>query len=108
MFFWQCVAIVIAPLKKNTEPVKTTVILAWCWFGTLSHGRKNIDGHLTFFWFLYSGIPDLALGILKMLIHVCFRDVLQPVVNWFVPGIMRVSASLYRKCTVFTVSLCPL
>ena len=74
MFFWQCVAIVIAPLKKNTEPVKTTVILAWCWFGTLSHGRKNIDVHLTFFWFLYSGIPDLALGILKMLIHVCFCD----------------------------------
>ena len=28
--------------------------------------------------FLYSGIPDLALGISKMLIHVCFRDVLQP------------------------------
>ena len=24
------------------------------------------------------GIPDLALGILKMLIRVCFRDVLQP------------------------------
>ena len=28
---------------------------------------------------LCSGIPDLALGILKMLIRVCFRDVLQPV-----------------------------
>ena len=33
-----------------------------------------------FFPFLYSGIPDLALGILKMLIHVYFRDVLQPAV----------------------------
>ena len=31
-----------------------------------------------FFPFLYSGIPDLALGILKMLIRVCFCDVLQP------------------------------
>ena len=31
-----------------------------------------------FFPFLCSGIPDLALGIIKMLIGVCFRDVLQP------------------------------
>ena len=30
--------------------------------------------------FLCSGIPDLALGILKMLIRVFFRDVLQPTV----------------------------
>ena len=28
--------------------------------------------------FLHSSIPDLALGILKMLIRVCFGDVLQP------------------------------
>ena len=42
---------------------------------------------MIFISFLYSGIPDLALGILKMLIHVCFCDrkkkkknVLQPVV----------------------------
>ena len=28
--------------------------------------------------FMCSGIPGLALGILKMLIHVCFRDTLQP------------------------------
>ena len=33
-----------------------------------------------FFPFLCSGIPDLALEILKMLIRVCFRDVLQPAV----------------------------
>ena len=33
-----------------------------------------------FFSFLCSGIPDLALGILKMLIRVCFSDVLQPTV----------------------------
>ena len=28
--------------------------------------------------FLRAAIPDLDLGILKMLIRVCFRDVLQP------------------------------
>ena len=33
-----------------------------------------------FFPFLRSGIPDLAFGILKMLIRICFRDVLQPAV----------------------------
>ena len=33
-----------------------------------------------FFPFLFSGIPDLALGILKTLIRVFFCDVLQPVV----------------------------
>ena len=31
--------------------------------------------------FLCSGIPDLALAILKMLIRVCYCDVLQPAVN---------------------------
>ena len=31
-----------------------------------------------FFPFLCSGIPDLALGILKMLIRAWFRDALQP------------------------------
>ena len=30
--------------------------------------------------FLCSAIPDLDLEILKMLIRVCFRDVLQPAV----------------------------
>ena len=35
---------------------------------------------MLFFPFLCSGIPDLALGILKMLIRVCFRDVFQPAV----------------------------
>ena len=30
-----------------------------------------------FFQFICSGIPGLALGILKMLIRVCFRDTLQ-------------------------------
>ena len=36
--------------------------------------------HMFFFQFLCSGIPDLALGILKILIRVSFRDVLQPAV----------------------------
>ena len=31
-----------------------------------------------FFSFLCSSIPDLDLEVLKMLIRVCFRDVLQP------------------------------
>ena len=30
-----------------------------------------------FFSFLCSAIPDLDSGMLKMLIHVCFRDVLK-------------------------------
>ena len=42
--------------------------------------EKKIDVHMFFFPFLCSDIPDLALGILKMLICVCFRDVLQPAV----------------------------
>ena len=37
---------------------------------------------------LCSGIPDLPLGILEMLIRVCFRDVLQPTVYQFVPGMI--------------------
>ena len=41
-----------------------------------------------FFPFLCSVIPDLALGILKMLIRVCFRDVLQLAVYEFVPGMI--------------------
>ena len=35
---------------------------------------------MLFFSFLCSGIPDLALGILKMLFRVCFRDILQPAI----------------------------
>ena len=41
-----------------------------------------------FFILLYSAIPDLDLGILKMLIRVCFRDVLQPEVYYFAPGMI--------------------
>ena len=35
---------------------------------------------MIFFSFLNSGIPDIALGVLKMLICVCFSDLLQPAV----------------------------
>ena len=51
--------------------------------GDLKHSlmkEKIKDVHMFFFPFLCSCIPDLALGILKMLIHVCSRDVLQPAV----------------------------
>ena len=41
-----------------------------------------------FFSFLCSAIPDLDSGILKVLIHVCFRDALQPGVYQFVPGMI--------------------
>ena len=40
-----------------------------------------------FFPFSCSGIPDLVLGILKMLIRATFHDVLEPVLYEFVPGI---------------------
>ena len=59
-----------------------------------------------FFPFLCSAIPDLDLGILKMLIRVCFRDELQPAVHYFVSRMIWLSATLYSKCTVFAVNLC--
>ena len=49
--------------------------------GDLEHcliKEKKIDVYMFFFPFICSGIPGLALGILKMLIPVCFRDALQP------------------------------
>ena len=45
--------------------------------------------------FLCSGIPDLALGILKMLIRIYLRDVLKPTVYWFASGLIWFSTSLY-------------
>ena len=58
-----------------------------------------------FFFPLCSAILDLDLGIIKMLIRVCFRDVLQPPVYWFAPGMVWPSASLYSKYVVLTVNL---
>ena len=47
----------------------------------LEHGlMKKKVVHMAFFPFLYSGITDLALGIIKMLICVCFRDLLEAAV----------------------------
>ena len=43
---------------------------------------------MLFFSFLCSAILDLALRILKMLIGVCFRDVLQPGAYSFVPDMI--------------------
>ena len=51
--------------------------------GDLEHSltkEKKTDVYMFFFPSLYSSIPGLALGILKMLIRVCFRDALQPAV----------------------------
>ena len=64
---------------KKTAAIETTV-KSDCMmvFRTLSHKRKKIDAYVFFFPFICSGIPGLALGILKMLIPVCFRDALQP------------------------------
>ena len=60
--------------------------------------EKKIDVHIFFYPFLCSGIPDLAFGILKMLICVCFRDVLQPAVcSWHDMTLSQ----FYSKCTVY-------
>ena len=56
--------------------------------------------------FLCSGVPNLALEILKMLIDVCFLDVLQPAFYQFVPGMIWLSTSWHNKCTVFAVNIC--
>ena len=45
-----------------------------------SFTKTKIDVYMFFFPFLCSGIPDLVLGILKMLIPVCFCYVVQPAV----------------------------
>ena len=67
--------------------------------------EKKVDVHMFFLPFLCSGIPDLALRILRMLIGVCFRDVLQPAFYQFVSGMIWLSASWYSKRTIITVNL---
>ena len=54
-----------------------------------------------FFPFLCSAIPDLDLEIIKMVIRVCFREVLQPAVYYFVPCMIWFSAGLHSKCTEY-------
>ena len=51
--------------------------------GDLEHcliKEKKIHVFIFFFPFICSAIAGLALGILKLLIRVCFRDALQPAV----------------------------
>ena len=55
----------------------------WLHGGDLEHSlmkEKKIDLHMFSFPFLCTASLDLDLGILKMLIRVCFRDALQPAV----------------------------
>ena len=82
MFLWPYVAITIAAaIKKDCSYRNNCGIQLHD--GDLEHGLmkgKKLDLHMFFFPFLCSTIPDLDLGILKMLIRVCFRDVLQPAV----------------------------
>ena len=55
-----------------------------------------------FFPFLCIDIPDLTLGVLTMLIRVCFRDALQPTVYYIAPGMIQLSANLYgRKLSIY-------
>ena len=58
-----------------------------------------------FFSFLCSAIPDLDLGILKMLIRVCFYDVLQPGVYWFIPGKIWLSDFVQWMHSIYSKSL---
>ena len=44
----------------------------------LTNNNKKIDVYMFLLPFICSGIPGLAIGILKMLVFVCFRDALQP------------------------------
>ena len=69
-----------------------------------SHERKKMI-FMFFFLFLYSAISDLDLGILKVLIRVCFQGVLQPAVYWFVPGMTWLSAGLYSNDSIYCKSL---
>ena len=78
--FWTYVAIMIAAaIKKDCSYRNNGGI--WLHAGDLEHSlvkEKKIGFHMFFFSFLCSAIRDLDLGMLKTLIDVCFRDVLQP------------------------------
>ena len=78
--FWPYVAIIITAAIKKESSYKNNCGI-WLHAGDLEHSLKKeekIGLYMFFFSFLCSAIPDLDLGILKMLICVCFRDVLQP------------------------------
>ena len=105
--FLPCVAILTASFLKKTKAIETAVV-SDCMIVIMNMvpWKKKVDVQMFFFPFLCSGIPDLTLGILKMLICVCFLDVLKPAVYWFARGMIWLSASLHIKCTIFTVSPC--
>ena len=80
--FFDHVAIIMATFSKKDWNYRNNCVIR-LHDADLEHSlmkEKKIDVHMLFFPFLCSGIPDLALGILKMLICVCFLDVLQPAV----------------------------
>ena len=78
--FWSCVAIIIAATIKKDCSYRKNCGIPWH-AGDLEHSlmkEKKKGLHMFFFSFICPAIPDLDLGILKMLIRVCFGDVLQP------------------------------
>ena len=74
MFFWQCVAIIIAAAIKKTEAIEITVVSDHIMLiKNIVSWKKKKDFHMFFFPFLYSATPNLDLGILKMLICECYN-----------------------------------
>ena len=78
--FWPYVAIIIAPdIKKECSYRNHCDIRLHA--GGLEHSlmkERKISLYMFYFSLLCSAISVLDLGILKMLIRVCFRHVLQP------------------------------
>ena len=79
-FFWSYVAIIIAgAIKKDSSYRNNCGIRLHVGDLELSLMKEKKIGLYMFpFSFLCYAIPDLDLGILKMLICVCFHDVFQP------------------------------
>ena len=75
---WPYVAIIIDAAIKKDCSYRSNCGIRLHAGDFLSHERKKIGLYMFFFSFLCSSIPDLDLEILKMLIRVCFRDVLKP------------------------------
>ena len=77
MFFLPCIAIIIAALTKKNCSYRNSCGIRLHDVDLEHSLMKKIDVHMFFFPFFCSGIPDLALGIVKILTRVCFRDVIQ-------------------------------
>ena len=78
--FWSSIAIIIAVFFKKRNNCGIRLHDADLQHSLIKEKYIYIYVHMFFFSFLCSGIPDLALGILKMLICEYFRDVLQPAI----------------------------